>query len=149
MRFKLFVLAVLCGLLTPHYGASQTPVKSKARELFVTKQADGIEVTVKWLDKNGQFIVVDPSRNFKKGDELRVEFQSNFNGLAYFLNVTPTGVMKIIHKGAVRADVRNELPAGSNTIQFDNESGAETLKILLRSEERRVGKECRSEWSAD
>jgi hypothetical protein len=131
MRFRLFVLAVLCGLLTPLYGSSQTPVKLKARELFVNKQADGIEVTVKWLDKNGQFVVVDPSRNFKKGDELRVEFQSNFNGLAYFLNVTPTGVTRIIHKGAVRADVRNDLPAGPNTIQFDNESGAETLKILI------------------
>lgn len=131
MRFKQFIPALLCGLLTPLPGSSQAPVKLKARELFVTKQADGIEVTVKWLDKNGQFTVVDPSRNFKQGDELRVEFQSNFNGLAYFLNVTPAGVMKIIHKGAIRAGVRNELPASPNTIQFDNESGAETLKILL------------------
>ena len=131
MRFKKFIPAVLFSLLTPLLGSAQELVNTKARSLFVTKQADGIEVTIKWLDKNGRFVVVDPSREFKKGDELRLEFQSNFNGLVYFLNITPKGVLKVIHKDTVRVEVLNELPSRPNTIQFDNESGTEVLKIVL------------------
>src|SRR5262249_41550295 len=131
MRFKEFILAILCGLLTPLLGSAQELDNPKARSLFVTRQSDGIEVTIKWLDKNGRFVVVDPSREFKKGDELRLEFLSNFDGLVYFLNITPQGVLKVIHKDKVRVDVLNELPSRPNTIQFDNESGIEVLKIVL------------------
>jgi len=131
MRVKQFILVGLCGLLTPLVGSAQAPVNSRTRALFVTRQADGIEVTVKWRDKNGRFIVIDPSREFKKGDELRVVFQSNFDGLVYFLNITPNGVLKVIHKDTVRADVLNELPTGPDTITFDNEPGTEALKIIL------------------
>ena len=77
MRFKKFTLAVLCSFLAPLLGSAQELDNSKTRSLFVTRQADGIEVTIKSLDKNGRFVVVDPSREFKKGDELRLEFQSN------------------------------------------------------------------------
>jgi len=131
MRFKLFILASLCGILMPLVGSAQKQVNTRARELFVTKQADGLEVTVKCLDKGGQFNVVDPSREFKMGDHVRVEFRSNFDGLVYFLNIMPNGVLKVIHKDAIRANTLNVLPTSPNTIQFDNDPGVEALKIIL------------------
>jgi hypothetical protein len=131
MRFKKVILAGFCGLLAPLGALTQGQVTPRARELFVTQRADGLEVMVKCLDRNGQFSVIDPSREFKKGDQLRVEFRSNFNGLVYFLNITPKGVLKVIHKDTVRADALNALPTSPNTIQFDNEPGIEALKIIL------------------
>jgi hypothetical protein len=133
MRFKRFILAGFCGLLAPLVVSAQPHKQSqmKARELFVNQKADGLEVTVKWRDRNGQFSVIDPSREFKMGDEIRVEFRSNFDGLVYFLNVTPEGVLKVIHKDTVRADTLNVLPTSPSTIQFDNASGIEVLKIVL------------------
>ena len=131
MRFKKVILAGFCVLLAPLGVLAQKQFTPRARELFVTQKADGLEVTVKWMDRNGQFTVIDPSREFKKGDHLRVEFRSNFDGIVYFLNVTPAGVLKVIHRDTVRADTVNALPTGPNTIQFDNEPGVEALKIIL------------------
>lgn len=131
MRFKQILLAGLCGLLAPFVVTTQAQEAPRARELFVTQHADGLEVTVKKLDKNGRFNVVDPGREFKMGDQLRVEFRSNFDGLVYFLNITPKGEMRVIHRDSVRADSLNVLPSSPNTIQFDNDSGVESLKIIL------------------
>jgi hypothetical protein len=131
MQFKKVVLAGFCVLMAPLSVLAQGQFTPRARELFVTQKADGLEVTVKWMDRNGQFTVIDPSREFKKGDHLRVEFRSNFDGIVYFLNVTPRGVLKVIHRDTVRADTVNALPTGPNTIQFDNEPGVEALKIIL------------------
>lgn len=131
MRFKQFLMTGLFGLLAAVVVSTQAQVTPRARELFVTQKADGLEVTVKWLDKNGQFSVIDPSREFKMGDQLRVEFRSNFDGLVYFLNINPKGEMRVIHKDSVRAASLNVLPASPNTIQFDNDPGVEALKIIL------------------
>jgi hypothetical protein len=131
MQFKKVILAGFCVLMAPLGVLAQGPFTPRARELFVTQKADGLEVTVKCMDRNGQFTVIDPSREFKKGDHLRVEFRSNFDGIVYFLNVSPRGVLKVIHRDAIRADTVNALPTGPNTIQFDNEPGVEALKIIL------------------
>jgi hypothetical protein len=132
MRFKQVFLAGICLLLAPLGALTQGRITPRARELFVTQRADGLEVTVKWLDRNGQFSVVNPGREFKQGDHLRVEFRSNFNGIVYFLNISPKGVMRVIHKDTVRADTVNALPSSpDDTFQFDNESGVEALKIIL------------------
>lgn len=131
MQFKKVILAGFCVLMAPLGVLAQKQFTPRARELFVTQKADGLEVTVKWKDSNGQFTVIDPSREFKKGDHLRVEFRSNFDGIVYFLNISPRGVMKVIHRDTVRANTVNALPTGPNTIQFDNEPGVEALKIIL------------------
>jgi hypothetical protein len=132
MRFKQIFLAGICLLLAPLSALTQGKTTPRARELFVTQRSDGLEVTVKWLDRNGQFIVVNPGREFKQGDKLRVEFRSNFNGIVYFMNISPKGVMRIIHKDTVRANTVNALPSSpDDTFQFDNEPGVEALKIIL------------------
>jgi hypothetical protein len=132
MRLTTVILAGICLLLAPLGAFTQGTGTPRARELFVTQRADGLEVTVKWLDRNGQFIVVNPSREFKQGDQLRVEFRSNFNGIVYFLNISPGGVMRVIHKDTVRANTLNALPSNPDTtFQFDNEPGVEALKIIL------------------
>jgi hypothetical protein len=132
MRFKQFIVAGFCGLLIPLVVVAQKkPFNAKARELFVSQKADGLEVMVKWRDRNGQFTVIDPSREFKMGDQLRVEFRSNFDGLVYFLNINPRGALKVIHKDTVYANTVNVLPGGSSSIEFDNDSGIEVLKIIL------------------
>jgi hypothetical protein len=133
MRFKRFILAGFCGLLAPLVVSAQPHKQGemRARELFVSQKADGLEVTVKWRDRNGQFSVIDPGREFRMGDQLRLEFRSNFDGLVYFLNITPQGSLRVIHKDTVRADTLNVLPTSPGAIEFDNDSGIEVLKIIL------------------
>lgn len=129
--------------LAPVLGLAQPLSGEKTRELFINKEADGMEVVVwcRCADKPGQLIVVDPGRNFYEGDELRLEFKSNFDGVVYLLNVEPSGRTRIIYPRPartardlvrLRAGEVIKLPANpEDVIQFDGDVGIEVIKIML------------------
>src|SRR5262249_8441162 len=109
------------------------------KEDFKTGKVDGMRVLV-LKSEGGNFIPVDPSRVFKPGDEIRVAFESNFDGYVYVINVSPGGKKCVIFPGmqlatsgnVIRARERIELPPTS--FVFDQETGTEILQVIMSRE---------------
>jgi len=107
-----------------------------ARGLFIKKQADAMSILV--LKREGDTLVpVDPSTSFKAGDQIKLQFQSNFEGYIYIVNIAPNGKRKVLFPypeatdNAVQPDERYDLPPGGNTIEFDQEKGIEVLQVIM------------------
>ena len=131
-------LGALCCLLVSSTTA-QTVTGAKARGIFMkydSGKTDGMRIFVLKAD-GSQLIPVDPSNSFKKGDEIKVAFESNFDGYVYIVNITPGGKKRILFpvKGgsnAVTPRQRYELPAGaSSSFVFDEEKGTEILQVVM------------------
>ena len=123
---RLSAMIVMIGLL-----ATSVLGQERARGMFVEKKADGLEIRV-LKNIGGEFKLVPSSQEFRSGDEIRVQFRSNFDGFVYFVNVTPKGPTRVIYNSSVRADVVNELPGTPNVIKFDDkETGTEILKVVI------------------
>lgn len=105
----------------------------RARGLFVKKAADGIRVRV--LTKDGS--IVAPERQFKSGDELKIEIQSNFDGYVYVINVEEGGKRYLLfpHVGQtdnrIGSDTTHTLPREANYIVFDERPGLEILQVIM------------------
>jgi hypothetical protein len=137
---KLLILAVAAGLISVPAVAQRKTTKEdegkRARGLFVNKKADGMSLLVLKLDE-GQLVPVDPAHQFKKGDQIKVEFQSNFDGMIYVVNISPTGKRRLLfpYPGAqnntVQSGQRYTIPAGGDLIEFDNERGTEVLQVIM------------------
>ncbi len=115
----------------------------RTRELLVkveTGEVDGLSVKVVKVQGANQLEAVDAATEFKKGDSLKVAFQSNFDGYIYILNVAPGGKKKILfpYELAEGSDTDNGLSSGKEymlprgaTIDFDSEVGVEVLQVYF------------------
>src|SRR5215470_18541616 len=63
---------------------------------YTSGQIDGVRVVV-YKVEGSNLTPVDPSRDFRKGDQIKVEFESNFDGYVYFVNVPPSGKAAVIY----------------------------------------------------
>jgi Domain of unknown function (DUF4384) len=125
------------GLLLTVGMSRQVLGQANARGLFVGKKADGLEIRIlKFQD--GKLTLVDPSETFKSGDSIRIQFRTNFDGYVYFVNVSPSGVSKVIYKDKIKENTLNELPGGSDVITFDKEVGTEILKVVMSRDQIQV-----------
>jgi hypothetical protein len=110
----------------------------RARGLFVSDKADAMRVLIMKVE-DGKLLPVDPSRNFQKGDQIRVSFESNFEGYVYIVNVAPGGKMRILFPfgketdNVIHAHKRYELPY-SEVFVFDEEKGVEILQVIMSRE---------------
>jgi hypothetical protein len=134
------ILALSIGLLAlPTIAQRKSQKKdegSRARGLFISKRADAMSILILKLE-GGALSPVDPSRDFKQGDKIKVEFESNFDGVIYIVNVAPSGKRCIIFpyagvtNNAVKADQRYQIPPGGDMIEFDEEKGVEVLQVIM------------------
>lgn len=136
-------LLVICGLLSVVATAqSRTGMSQRGIQLkqdYETGKVDGMRVLI-LKSESGSFVPVDPSRVFKPGDEIRVAFESNFDGYVYVINVSPGGAKRVIFPGTqasnssnvIRARQRVELPTTS--FIFDKETGTEILQVIMSRE---------------
>src|SRR6185503_3860238 len=140
VRLTLAVL-LFCGLITPSMDAGQKPPQkpgeaSRARGLFVNKKSDAMSILVLKLT-DGTMVPVDPSSEFKAGDQIKIQFQSNFEGYIYVVNIEPNGKRKVLFpyteasNNAVSPDQRYDLPPGGDAIEFDAEKGTEVLQVIM------------------
>jgi hypothetical protein len=138
---SLVILGAAALLLTTRAVAQRKPAPTedegqRARGLYVNKKSDAMSVTILKLE-GGALVPVAPSHEFKKGDQIKVEFQSNFDGLIYFVNISPSGKRCILFPqgdastNSVRADQRYTIPPGGDMIQFDEEKGTEILQVIM------------------
>jgi Domain of unknown function (DUF4384) len=106
------------------------------REDYQAGRVDGLRILV-LKSEGGNFVPVDPGRVFRQGDEIRVAFESNFDGYVYVVNVSPGGKKRVIFPGrqisegsnVIRARQRIELPPTS--FIFDKETGTEILQVIM------------------
>jgi hypothetical protein len=143
-RIKFMVaLLVICGLLSAVTSAqSRTTLRQRGIQLkqdYEAGKVDGMRVLI-LKSESGNFVPVDPARLFKPGDEIRIAFESNFDGYVYVINVSPAGAKRVIFPGTqasnssnvIRARQRVELP--STSFIFDKETGTEILQVIMSRE---------------
>lgn len=112
-------------------------IRQKVRE----GNMDGMELVV-FDAKDGKLTpILDPSRNFREGDEIKVQFWSSFDGYVYFVNVDPLGKKRIIYPVAGRKDQSNMIRANaqymlprSDTWEFTGETGVEIIQVIASRE---------------
>lgn len=142
IRFSIALFLAL-GQITGA-SAAQKPAASgqrgiQLREDYNTGKVDGMRILI--LKAEGDnYVPVDPGRVFKPGDEIRIAFESNFDGYVYVVNVSPNGNKRVIFPGSqlatssnvIRARQRIELPPTS--FIFDKETGTEILQVIMARE---------------
>ncbi len=116
--------------------SQKTNEASRARGLFIHKTSDAMSILVLKV-ADGTLIPVDPSSEFKAGDQIKIQFQSNFEGYIYVVNIAPSGKRRLLvpspeaTDNAVHSDERYDFPLGGNAIQFDEEKGTEVLQVIM------------------
>jgi len=141
VMLKLIVRAlIVSSVVTAAVSAVEKPQKpneaSRARGLFVSKKSDAMSILVQKVD-GGLLVPVDPSSEFKAGDQIKIQFQSNFEGYIYIVNIEPNGKRKVLFpyteasNNAVSPDQRYDLPPGGDAIEFDTEKGTEVLQVIM------------------
>jgi hypothetical protein len=113
---------------------------ARTRGLFVSKRSDAMRIVVSDARDLNNPVPVDPNREFKEGDELKVYLWSNFTGFVYIVNIQPSGKKCLLFPSAEMADNaiapgrRYEFPPGPSVIAFDKEKGTEVLQVITSRE---------------
>ncbi|HJZ68236.1 MAG TPA: DUF4384 domain-containing protein [Blastocatellia bacterium] len=108
----------------------------RARGLFISKRSDAMSIIV-YKNDGGTLVPVDPSNQFKAGDQIKLQFQSNFDGYVYVVNIAPSGKRCVLFPypdaadNAVRSDEKYDIPPGGDAIEFDEEKGTEVLQVIM------------------
>jgi hypothetical protein len=136
-----FIGLALVGFAITSAGAErkQTPKNNeagRARGLFINKKSDAMSILVLKV-ADGSLVPVDPSSEFKAGDQIKIQFQSNFDGYIYVVNIEPNGKRKVLFPypdaadNSVRPGERYDIPPGTAAIEFDKEKGTEVLQVIM------------------
>jgi hypothetical protein len=139
----MIVLLALGAMVVPSLSAGKKPQKideeKRARGLFINKRADAISILVLKVD-GSTLVPVDPSNEFKAGDQIKIQFESNFDGFIYVVNIQPSGKRCLMfpHRGAANNAVvsgeQYQIPPGGDTMEFDQEKGTEVLQVIMSRE---------------
>ena len=109
------------------------------RQKFASGQDDGLNVLV-YKYVNGEANPINPANhNFKKGDEITIEFQSNYYGYVYFINKPPKGEKAVFYPDrkfqnnshVIRARQRYILPRETFFEFQDDDTGIEVIQVVL------------------
>jgi hypothetical protein len=111
----------------------------KLKEDYNAGKVDGMRILI-LKSEGGSFTPVDPGRVFRNGDEIRLSFESNFDGFAYVINVAPDGNKRVLYPSSkmangsntIRARQRVELPP--TAFIFDAQTGTEILQVVMSRE---------------
>jgi hypothetical protein len=136
---KLTLSILVLSSLAISVAADRKPQKneaSRARGLFISKKSDAMSIVVLKV-ADGTMVPVDPSTEFKAGDHIKIQFQSNFEGYIYVVNIEPNGKRRLLFPypeatdNAVHPDGRYDIPPGTAAIEFDNDKGTEVLQVIM------------------
>lgn len=108
----------------------------------------GLGLTLFMRDSNGLAVRTDPSREFRKGDRVRVLLETNADGYLYIFNTTDGGKPVMIYpdpeldeagnyiQGHVPFEIPSSLAAEERLrwFTFDQNSGAEKLYFVFTRE---------------
>lgn len=111
----------------------------------VVTQRMGLGLTLFMRDSNGMAVRTDPSREFKKGDRVRVLLETNADGYLYIFNTTDGGEPVMIYPDPeldeagnyIQAHVPFEIPSSVAAEErlrwfvFDQNAGTERLHFVF------------------
>jgi hypothetical protein len=111
-------------------------------------QRMGLGLTLFMRDANGMAVRVDPTREFRKGDRVRVLLETNTDGYLYIFNTTNDGEPVMIYPDPeldqagnyIQAHVPLEIPSGVAAEErlrwftFDQNAGTEKLYFVFTRE---------------
>jgi hypothetical protein len=138
-RFTLASLAAITLIATAGAQAGSARKQNeaaRARGLFLNKKSDAMSILILKVS-DGTLVPVDPGTEFKAKDQIKIQFQSNFEGYIYVVNIQPSGKRRLLipspeaTDNAVRPDERYELPTGGVAMEFDEEKGTEVLQVIM------------------
>ena len=123
-------------------------VNPKTTPPRVAAQRIGLGLTLFMRDSNGLSVRVDPSREFRKGDHVRVLLETNVDGYLYIFNTTDGGAPLMIYPDAeleeagkyiqshVPVDIPSSLAAEERLkwFTFDANPGVEKLHFVFTRE---------------
>ncbi|HSE97945.1 MAG TPA: DUF4384 domain-containing protein [Blastocatellia bacterium] len=133
-------VSIALALLISVSISAQEQSGTRARDLFIKKRADAMSIVL--LKAEGaRFVPTSPNTEFKGGDQIKIAFESNFQGYIYLVNVTPRGRKQVLFPYAdsasnvVKPNQRYEFPPGGDIIEFDGkEKGTEVLQVIMSRE---------------
>src|SRR5215467_5542967 len=129
------VLIAAAAMAAPCFAQKSDSRSRGIQASYDDGKVDGMRVVVLRNDA-GKFVPVDPSRQFKKDDQIKIAFEGNFDGYVYIVNVTPHGKKKVLfphgdmRNNMITAHQRYELPTGG-VMFFDEEKGLEVLQVIM------------------
>lgn len=114
----------------------------------VVTQRMGLGLTLFMRDSNGMAVRTDPSREFRKGDRVRVLLETNADGYLYIFNTTDGGEPVMIYPDPeldeagnyIQAHVPFEIPSSTAAEErlrwfvFDQNAGTERLHFVFTRE---------------
>src|SRR5437870_1605966 len=83
--------------------AQKTSEANRARGMFTKKTSDAMSIVV-FKNVGGSLVPVDPGAEFKAGDQIKIQFESNFDGFIYMVNIAPGGKRCILFPYPEAAD---------------------------------------------
>jgi len=133
---------------TPGSGGAADPKTTAHTPPKAAVQRIGLGLTLFMRDSNGLSVRVDPSREFRKGDRVRVLLESNVDGYLYIFNTTDGGAPLMIYPDAdleeagnyIQSHVPIEIPSSLAAEErlkwftFDAMPGVEKLHFVFTRE---------------
>lgn len=133
---------------------SPTPATTSSTKVNVSTQPKtrmpkiGIGMTLFMRDSNGLSVRVDPSREFRRNERVRLLLETNTDGYLYVFNTTDNGPPVMIYPDAdldeggnyIQAHVPVEIPSSVATeerlkwFRFDEQAGVERLYFVFTRE---------------
>lgn len=132
--------------------ATTTPVKADTTTGTGTprirEQRIGLGLTLFMRDSNGMAVRVDPTREFREGDRIRVLLETNADGYLYIFNTTDEGPPVMLYPDPqldeggnyVQSHVPFEIPSSLAAeerlrwLQFDEHAGKERVYFVFSRE---------------
>ena len=144
---KFAITALVVCALASDLALAQRPKQQPARQglnarsirmAYDSGKMDAIRIIV-YMVQGSNLVPIDPSRSFKKGDQIKIEFESNFDGYVYFVNVPPSGKKAVIYPDAragensnmIRARQRYVLPQSVPLEFMDDDKGVEVIQVIM------------------
>lgn len=114
---------------------AEEPSQGVARGLFEEGKADGLLFNILQFKEN-RFYPVDESKVFQAGDQIKFQYQGNFTGYVYIVNVTPQGKIEVLfprpgEDNLIAPHQTLDFPAAGKVFTFDKEQGTEVIQVYL------------------
>jgi hypothetical protein len=114
-------------------------VERSIRQKVKAGQMDGMEIIIYEVKGETLIPVRDPSRIFKDGDLLRIEFTSSIEGYVYFVNISPDGKRAVIFPdtGETNRIIKGKtyrLPEDTDLEFTGEQKGDEIIQVIMTSE---------------